>query len=429
MSTPPLPVPPHLAGALAQVEQVIEAVEKKKVDLLTAPWVEIEKSIIKLLGGPFQPNVPEHQMIALGLAAAFGARLAKENGAFWFPSREAPEGAAMGFPEALVMLSPFAAVLEALAMSKLERLDEVSKEIRNSVAGVKFSGAGAQRLSPLDYQSLFDPGYVQLLAIDKAKLDGAFALAPDRLSIDLREALTRARQLPEQAKKQLEQQLAGSLGRLERGKPMVEQIAKAPRLGELVAHVFAATATTGSAPEELFTDVVFPLLFVGTPDKFPDLDGEELELVKQGIDPFVLFLEVTPYTYKAAEEGLMGAFPGDSLELLHPALAASAQPRLIKVSLATLKEPLEKFDAAKTKEAIARFSKQLEEKIGAAPKTQPQATEMLEAALAIIGDLKKIAAGPNQIVAVRRLTEAEASSDLALVPVRQALQGPRIILA
>ncbi len=428
MSTP-MPTPPHLAGAMAQVEQVIEQVEKKKLDLTAAPWAEIEKAVIKLFGGPFKPNVPEHQMIALGLAAAFGARLSKEVGAFWFPSREAPEGAAMGFPEALVMLSPFTAVLEALAMAKLERLDEVAKEIRTSVAQVKFSGGGAQRLSPLDYQSLFDPGYVQVMAIDKGKLDAAFALAPDRLSIDVREALTRARQLPDPAKKQLETQLAGSLGRLERGKPMVEQIPKAPRLGELVAHIFAATATTGSAPEELWSDVVFPLLFVGAPEKFPDIDGEELELVKQGIDPFVLFLEVTPYTYKGSEEGLMGAFPADSLELVHPALAASAQPRLIKVSLDALKEPLEKFDAAKTKDAIARFSKQLEAKIGAPPKTQPQATEMLDAALAIIADLKKIAAAGGQVVAVRRLTEAEAASDLALVPVRQALQGPRIILA
>ena len=427
MSTP-LPTPPHLAGALAQLDQIIEKVEKKKIDLLESPWAEIEKAVIHLLGGQFRGNVPEHQMVALGLAAAFGARLAKDTAAFWFPSREAPEGAALGFPDALVMLSPFSAVLEALSVAKLERLDEIAKEIRNSLAQVKFSGQGSQRLGPLDYQSLFDPGYVQMLAIDKLKLDAAFALSPDRLAIDVREALSRARNLPEQAKKQLETQLVGSLGRLERGVPMISQVPKAPRLGELVTHLFAATATSGSAPEELWSDVVFPLLFVGAPEKFPEPEGEELELAKQGVDPFVLFLEVTPYSFKAVEEGLMGAFPADSLELPHPALAASAQPRLVKVGLESIKEPLEKFDAAKTKDAIARFSKQIEAKLGAPPKTQPQAAEMLEAALAILGELKKLAASGGMVV-VRRLTEAEAASDLALQPVRQALQGPRIILA
>jgi hypothetical protein len=428
MSTPTLPTPPHLAGALAQLEGVIEQIEKKKVDLTEAPWAEIEKSVAHVLGGPFKGNVPEHQLVAAGLAAAFGARLAKENNAFWFPTRESPEGAAIGFPEALVMLSPFAAVLEALSMAKLERLDEISKEIRTSLAQVKFSGSGAQRLGPLDYQSLFDPGYVQVLAVDKAKLDAAYAMTPDRLSIELREALSRARQLPEAAKKQLESQLIGSLGRLERGKPMLEQVPRAPRLGELVAHLFAATAYTGSAPEELWGDVVFPLLYIGAPEKFPDIDGEELELAKQGIDPFVLFLEVTPYTFKAVEDGLMGAFPGDTLELPHPALGSASQPRLVKVGVEGIKEALDKFDPAKTKDAIARFSKHVEAKLGSAPKTQPQAAEMLDAAIAVLTELKKVAAS-GQLVVVRRLTEAEATSDLALVPVRQALQGPRIILA
>jgi hypothetical protein len=423
-----LPTPPHLAGALAQLEKVIESVEKKKVDLIGTPWAEIEKAVVHVLGGAFKPNVPEHQMVALGLAAAFGARLAQESQAFWFPSRESPEGAALGFPEALMMLSPFSAVLEALSVAKLERLDEIAKEIRNSLAQVKFSGAGAQRLGPLDYQSLFDPGYVQVLALDRAKIDAAFALPPDRLAIDLREALSRARQLPENAKKQLETQLVGSLGRLERGKPMLEQVPRAPRLGELVTHLFGATSTTGSAPEELWTDVVFPLLLVGAPEKFPELEGEELELARQGIDPFVLFLEVTPYSFKAAEEGLLGAFPAESLELPHPALGASTQPRIIKVGVESINEPLQKFDAAKTKDALARFAKSVEQKLGAPPKTQPQAAEMLDAALAILTDLKKVAAS-GQMVAVRRLTEAEAATDLALAQVRAALQGPRIILA
>jgi hypothetical protein len=427
MSTP-IPTPPHLAGAQAQLDKVLEAVEKRKVDLDKGAWGEIEKSVIKVLGGPFKPNVPEHQLVALGLAAAFGQRLASELGAFWFPSREAPEGAALGFPDALVMLSPFSAVLESLARAKLEHLDEIAKDIRTSLAQVKFSGQGAQRLSPVDYQSLFDPGYVQLLALDAAKVEQAFQLPPDRLAIDVREALTRARQLPDAAKKQLETQLLGSLGRLERGKPMIDQIAKAPRLGELVAHLFGATATTGSAPEELWTDVAFPLLFVGAPEKFPDLEGEELELARQGVDPFVLFLEVTPYASPGAEEGLLGAFPAESLDLPHPALAASAQPRLIKVGLEAIKAPLDQFDPAKLKDAIARFSKQVEAKLGQPPKTQAQATEMQEAALHLLADLKKLASG-GQMVCVRRLTEAEAASDLALAPLRQALQGPRIILA
>jgi hypothetical protein len=424
MSTP---TPPHLAGARAQLDAALEAVEKRKIDLDGASWADIEKSVIKVLGGPFRPNEPQHQIVALGLAAVLGDRLIKELNGFWFVSRESPEGVALGFPDALVMLSPFGAALEALAMSSLPRLDDVQKDIRGALAQAKFSGAGAARLSPFDYQTLFDPGFLQMLTLDPAKVDQALKQAPDRLALDLREALTRT-QLPEQAKKQVEAQLITALGRLERGKPMVEQIARAPRLAELVVHLFGAAGQTGSAPEELWTDVVFPLLFVGAPDKFPDLDGEELELAKKGVDPFVLFLEVCPYTTPAPEDGLLGAFPADKLELPHPALGASGQPRIVKVSLEGLKAALDKFTPAATKDAIARFGKALEAKLGAPPKSDPHASEMLEAALHILSDLKKLS-DSGKPVCIRRLTEAEAMSDGALAEVRKALSGPRIILA
>jgi hypothetical protein len=274
MSTP---TPPHLSGAKAQLEAALEAVEKRKIDLDNTSWAELEKSVIKVLRGPFKPQEPEHQIIALGLSALLGERLAKELNGFWFLSRESPEGVALGFPDALVMLSPFGAVLESLASANLPRLEDVMKDIRTALAQAKFSGAGAARLTPMDYQTLFDPGYLQLLAIDPAKVEAAMKLPPDRLAIDIREALTRT-QLPDNAKKQVENQLVAALGRLERGKPMVEQVARAPRLAELVTHLFGASAQSGSAPEELWTDVAFPLLFIGAPDTFPDVDGEELEL-------------------------------------------------------------------------------------------------------------------------------------------------------
>ncbi len=284
-----------------------------------------------------------------------GERLSTELGGFWFPSRESPEGVALGFPDALVMLSPFGAVLEAIATSNLPKLDDVTKDIRTSLAQAKFSGAGAARLQPQDYQTLFDPGYLQLMAIDPAKVDAALKLPPDRLAMDIREALTRT-QLPDQARKQVEAQLVTALGRLERGKPMMEQVSRAPRLAELVMRtLFGATMQSGSAPEELWADIAFPLLFIGTPEKFPEIDGEELELAKRGVDPFLLFLEVCPYATQAPEDGLMGAFPANTIDLPHKSLAGVGQPRVVTVGLEAVKGPLEKFDPVKTKECIERL--------------------------------------------------------------------------
>jgi hypothetical protein len=53
---------------------------------------------------------------------------------------------------------------------------------------------------------------------------------------------------------------------------------------------------------------------------------------------------------------------------------------------------------------------------------------MLDAAMTLLTDLKQaVTAGRD--VYVRRMTEAEASSEPALGMVRQALSAPRIILA
>src|SRR4051794_7672791 len=133
------PSPPQIEEALGQLLAAIKQVDQKDVDPVATPWPEMEKSIIKLLGGAFQLARPEHQVVALGLAGMFGARLSHELKAFWFPQRDSLEGASMGFPEALIMLSPFGAVTDALAGGNLSRLDDVLKEIRAALAKVKFS--------------------------------------------------------------------------------------------------------------------------------------------------------------------------------------------------------------------------------------------------------------------------------------------------
>jgi hypothetical protein len=431
-SMPTAPLPPQLEVAKTQLQKALDDVEKRTVDLESEPWDKVEAGVIKLLGGPFRVDQPAHHVVALGLAAALGARLSKEHGAFWFPSRESPEGASLGFPEALIMLSPFGAVLDALVSSKLAKLEDVSKDIRGALGRVKFGGAGAMRLSPLDYQRLFDPGFVQLLQIDPVKLKAAFELTPERLAADLRDAFSRlAGKLPDEVKKQMEPQLLGTVQRLEPGKKVEEQIARAPRVAELVATLWAGKESTGSAPEEFWHDVALPLCFIGSPATFPPVEDEELQLAKQGVDPLFLFLDAVPFTSPAPEEeGLLGAFPASSLGLLSPAFeAAGSALRMIKVGLDAVKAPLEAFDPKKTKDALDRYQKRIEEKAGALPPRPPQneAAAMLEAALVLLEDFQRLARMPGDLY-LRRLTEAEAAAEGAMALVRGALQGPRIIL-
>lgn len=426
--------PSHLDAAFTQLATSLAQVEGKPVDLLTTPWSEVEKGVIKLLRGPYLPDRPEHQLVALGLAAAFGTRLAESDKAFWFPMRESPEGAMLGFPEAMLMLSPFASVTDALGRAQLGRLDDVTKDIRRALAEARFAPtAGAPvRLTPADYARLFDPSFLQFLALDKRRLDELWAARADRLARDLRDALGRAApRLPAEARPQLEQQLLGALGRLDAAKPLGEQVEKAPRLAELLADLFAATHRTGSAPDEFWEDAVLPLLFIGVPEHFPPLDAEEVRAAQQGADPLLLFLDTVPYKEPAPEDSVLGVFEVDKVGLVHPGLGRAGVPRLLTVPTDTLSRLLGPFDVRASAAALARFTAYLSEKAGKALQASAPGKQMEEAALALLGEFKTLlaSAGGGSTLAMRRLTEGEAFSDATLAPVRQALQGPRIILA
>lgn len=429
------PIPPQIELGIAQLREAVLSVDKKDVDLLKTPWAELEKSVIKLLGGPFNMGQPAHQAVALGVAGILGERMIDEFKAFWFPNRDSVEGAAIGFPDGIIMLSPFGAAVDALTRGKLELLDGILGDIRRSLAQAKFSldprTANLPKLTAEDYARLFDPGFIQFTMADAGKVKIAMDSAPEKLLRDLRDGLSRVgAQLPQEAKAQFEQQIGGALQRMEPGKPAGDQVERAPRVGELVAHLFGTVDGTGFAPEEFWAQVVLPLLFIGAPTQFPPLEQDELEAFKQGVEPLPLFTELVPYQVSANDEGLLGVFPVEDIALLHPAFARAAALRLVKLKRETIAPMIAKFDPNATRDVVQRFTKYLEEKSGAKARQGQQGGTMLDAAVQLLTDLKRaMDKNPTADLCLRRVTEAEASSEGALAALRQALSGPRIILA
>src|SRR5688572_4287133 len=83
-----MPMPPQIEMAIEALQERFKAVEKKELDLASMSWSDIEKAVIKLLGGPFRPDQREHQEIAFGLAGILAMKLGKDSNAFWFQNRE-----------------------------------------------------------------------------------------------------------------------------------------------------------------------------------------------------------------------------------------------------------------------------------------------------------------------------------------------------
>jgi len=115
---------------------------------------------------------------------------------------------------------------------------------------------------------------------------------------------------------------------------------------------------------------------------------------------------------------------------LHASFERSRAPlHLLKLNVDRLKPVLAKFDPNLMVDTVRRFTKYMEEKSGKAAPPNPQNEEMLKAASVLLGDLKKLTLEGKGDVCLRQMTEGDAMSERDLAVVRQALQGPRIILS
>jgi hypothetical protein len=424
--------PPHIAAALEQIKSAIRSVDGRSVDEQTTPWAEIEKSIIKLLGGAFRIDRADHQTVALGLAGMYAARLINQHQAFWFPNREALEGAALGFPEALLVVSPFGAVAEALSRGDLPKLDSFAKEIAASLTQARFSATGGGTLTKLgadDYQRIFDPSFVQFVAINPTKAKAVWDANVSQLITDLRDALSRAgARFPKEARTLVEARMITVLQRLDPSKKLREQGEKAPRVFELMTHLFATVEASGLAPEEFWAGVVFPLLHIGAPADFPPVEQDDVTAFGKGMDALLLFVDLIPYQTSAPEDGPLGAFGAGEVSLLDPEMPPASATRLVKVDPKRLGPLLNALQPGSIREAVNKFTGYLQRKGSPAP-VQSSASPLLDPALNLLDDLKKlwnVQGGP--VLAMRHLTEAEASLEPALAELRKVLQGPRIIL-
>jgi hypothetical protein len=148
------------------------------------------------------------------------------------------------------------------------------------------------------------------------------------------------------------------------------------------------------------------------------------------VDPLALFLDVVPYSSPAPEDGLLGVFPMQEIDVPHAALAQGGVPRMLVVPRDGLQSKLATYDVRKTRASLDAFAKYVGEKAGQPIAASAPGKQMEDAGLALLAELKGLLEGApaDAQLVMRRLTETEALSDGALAAVREAMQGPRIIL-
>jgi hypothetical protein len=424
-----------MVAALEELRRVLAGPDGRPIDPLAADWKDIEKGVILLLGGAFNPQNRGHLDVVFMVASALAERLRREVGAFWFQNRSTPHGASLGFPGAMVVFSPIEAVFEALGRARLEMLGSLGEELRKTIARSRGPGEGAS-FGPEDYQRLFDPGLLQFVALDPAALGRALDASAESTARDFEHGFSRmSREIPEPARKQVAAEIGGALRGLDGAAALGDQIAKAPQLTEFVALATAAQATTGIAPVEFWEQLLVPLLHIGAADSFAELDDEELAAYRQGADPLLLYVDVVPYRTPAADEdGVLGAFPRDQLGLLDPRFAGGQGVRLVRLDPEALAPLCAAFDPPAVRASLEKFAALCAEAAGgevAQPPSEPGRPSLREVVLMLAENLKHLVALAQEKglwLALRHATESEAASEPILQDLRRALHEPRIVL-
>ncbi len=439
--TPSSSIPPQIEEAIARLREAITSVQGIALDPLSASWAEIEGGVVKLLMGAFSPDNPSHQALSFMIGATFAERLRRELGAFWFPSRATRHGAALGFADGIVVFSPFDAVDQALSRAKLAGLEDITGELRGVLAQARARPpepeTGGKALGPDDYRRLFDPGFVQFVALDPVALAATLGARPEQLKKDLETAFSRLPvEVPKQVRQPTRRRIVDALGQLNALKTLGQQAPRAPQLSELLAMLFAGKAETGFAPAELWADLVLPLVHIGPADSFPALDEEAVAAYQQGAEPLLLYVDTLPYQRPAADEdGLLGAFSDEQVAMLDPAFEGAGELRLLRLAPAALQPLWSNLDPAAYRTAIERFRDHCQAAAGGVapeapplPEGEPSLLDVTLTLLENVAILVKAVEAQGLIPCVRHATESEAASEPILRALRQAHSAPRIVL-
>ena len=90
---------------------------------------------------------------------------------------------------------------------------------------------------------------------------------------------------------------------------------------------------------------------------------------------------------------------------------------------------MDRIDPVKARECLNGFQSEVEAKLGKPIPASPETDQLCDAAFQLLADLKRVLAAPGDLRSCGAWAGGARPSEGALQPIREALQGPRIILA
>ena len=111
---------------------------------------------------------------------------------------------------------------------------------------------------------------------------------------------------------QVVDQVVAAISRANQAEPIAKQT-NDRGLFEAIAQIIALRRATAPIAIDILERVVMPALHVGTPEKFPPLDEDDLATLNKQVEMFAFYVEVNPHKYQADDEGFLATIPHEQL--------------------------------------------------------------------------------------------------------------------
>ena len=255
----------------------------------------------------------DHWEVWFTYGAWIGETMRRRHGGHWLLMGDDPHTWRIGFSKIFLEIAPFVFAEMLLRtgsgatkkmVTEIERIRQLHVEQEE-----KDNGKSLDRFLAQHYIRLHTVPLGQWMSMDFANLAKLWNEAPvEKLVAELKEKGPRLG--PQNS--QIVDQVVAALARAKQDQPIAKQT-NDRGLFEAIAQIVGLRRATGPVAIDILERVVMPALHVGTPEKFPPLDEDDLSNLRKGIEMFAFFVEVVPHKFQADDEGFLGTIPHEQL--------------------------------------------------------------------------------------------------------------------
>jgi len=334
-------------------------------------------------------DINTHWELWFNYGAWIGETLRRRHGGHWMIMDSDPRTWRLGFSKIMLEIAPhmFAGQLLTIGQGAVRQMLTEFERLRSMHVDQKKKDKGQEldRFTAEHYMRMHTIPLGQWFVIDFNHVGRLWNVAAAR---DLAKEIRKQKKRIGPENGEFIDKMLEAIGQADQSKPVADQIDDRG-LFEAVAQIIAMKRTAAPLAIDVLEKYVVPAMHIGIPDRFPNLDKDDLAQLRKGIKLFELFVDIVPHKHPADDEGFLGAIPHEDLSTPYGDRAnlEVGKGDWVVIDPKYFKTMLLEFDTKRMLDGYDRFVKYVRSN-PKAPRRRDDGRMLAETVAAAIADLK-----------------------------------------